>query len=94
MVLLMERIVRILPLSVNFVVILPLIQGGEDGLLAARPPAAVPRGAGPHPPAAAEEPRGQDEAGQDHAVVSRRGEHDAGPVKSGHQFNVKVMPPN
>ena len=65
MVLLMERIVRIHPLSVNFVVILPLIQGGEDGLLAARPPAAVPRGARPHPPAAAEEPRGQDEAGQD-----------------------------
>ena len=63
-------------------VILPLIQGGEDGLLAARPPAAVPRGAGPHPPAAAEEPRGPDEAGQDHGVVSRRRrEHDAGPVK-------------
>ena len=60
MVLLMERIDHVLPLSVNFVVILPLIQGGEDGLLAARPPAAVPRGVGPHPPAAAEEPRGAD----------------------------------
>ena len=46
MVLLMERIDHVLPLSVNFVVILPLIQGGEDGLLAARPPAAVPQGAG------------------------------------------------
>ena len=46
MVLLMERIDHVLPLSVNFVVILPLIQGGEDRLLAARPPAAVPQGAG------------------------------------------------
>ena len=47
-----ERIDHILPLSVNFVVILPLIQGGEDGLLAARLSAAVPRGVGPPPLAA------------------------------------------
>ena len=72
MVLLMERIVRILPLSVNFVAILSLIQIGDGGLLAARPPAADPRGAGPPPSAAAEEPRRPDEAGQDCGVVSRR----------------------
>ena len=57
MVLLMERIDHILPLSVNFVAILSLIQSGDGGLLAARPPAAAPRGAGPPPSAAAEEPR-------------------------------------
>ena len=57
MVLLMEKIDHILPLSVNFVTILPLIQIGDGGLLAARPPAAAPRGAGPPPSAAAEEPR-------------------------------------